>query len=279
QSKLGEVFPTPYPGLSVLYDTEPTPLTAMIYEPVICLVLQGSKETYVGDRCVRFGSGDSLIVSHTVPVAAAVTEASKAKPYVAMILAIDLEIARSLYDETAATWSSREPAFNLDVARTDHRLLDAMGRLFRASLVPEEVRALAPLYVRETHFRLLEADHGGMLRQMLWRDSAASRIGRAIARIRTDFAKPIAVAELAAIAGMSVSAFHERFKALTSTSPLQFQKEIRLTEARRLLRAEGKNVSAAAFAVGYESATQFSREYSRKFGSPPREHTARRSAA
>lgn len=275
QPKTGGVIPTPLPGLSVLYDAEPTRLDAMIYDPVICLVLQGAKKTYVGDRCIRFGSGDSLIVSHTMPVAAAVTEASPERPYVAMILAIDLEIVRTLYDEATTTRDTREPALNLEVAKTDHRLLDAMERLFRASLVPEEARVLAPLYVRETHYRLLEADHGGMLRQMLWRDSAASRLGRAIASIRADFAKPMSVADLAASAGMSVSTFYERFRALTSKSPLQFQKELRLIEARRLLSVEGQNVSAAAFAVGYESPTQFSREYSRKFGLPPRAEITR----
>ncbi|MEO1199164.1 MAG: AraC family transcriptional regulator [Pseudomonadota bacterium] len=279
RSSSGGVVPTPYPGLGVLYDTQPTRLEAMIYDPVVCLVLQGAKETYIGDRCIRFGAGESLIVSHAMPVTAAVTEASAAAPYVAMVLTIDLESARSLADELGVATNGREVVLDIEAAATDARLLDVMARLFRASLIPAEAKVLGPLYAREAHFCLLEADHAGMLRQMLWRDSAASRVGRAIARVRTEFAEPLCVADLAATASMSVSNFHQRFKALTSKSPLQFQKEIRLTEARRLLSVEGRNVSAAAFAVGYESPTQFSREYARKFGVPPRMHIARRSAA
>ncbi len=271
---------TPHPGLSVLVETSPTKLEAMIYDPVVCLVLQGAKETCVGDRCIRFGAGDSLIVSHTVPVVAAVTAASEAEPYVAMVLSIDLDVARGLYDDVGVSADDDDAGgLCIDVAATDERLTDAMARLFRATLSPRDLKALAPLYVREAHFRMLEARHGGMLRTLLWRDSAASRVGRAIAAIRADIARPMRVAQLAEIAGMSVSAFHERFKALTATSPLQFQKELRLTEARRMLSVEGRAVSAVAFAVGYESPTQFSREYSRRFGTSPRMDMAPRLVA
>ncbi|MEM9059719.1 MAG: AraC family transcriptional regulator [Pseudomonadota bacterium] len=277
--RAGAIYPTALPGLSLLCDQAPTRLEAMVYDPVVCLVLQGAKETFIGERCIRFGAGESLIVSHSLPVVAAVTEASSAKPYVAMILSIDLDVARSLYDDLGDRTVDGSTAWTLEAAATDRKLIDAMARLFRASRDPAEAKALAPLYTREVHFRLLEADHGGMLRELLWRESAASRVGRAIARIRHDFASAIPVADLAATANMSVSAFHVHFKALTARSPLQFQKDLRLTEARRLLVLEGSTVSAAAFAVGYESPTQFSREYSRKFGAPPRADIARRSAA
>ena len=133
------------------------------------------------------------------------------------------------------------------------------------------MQALAPLVLREIHFRLLRAQHGGMLRQLLLHESPASRISKAIALIRSGYKAPIAVADLAAAAGMSQSTFHEHFKSLTSTTPLQYQKELRLLEARRLLMSGGKSVASAAYDVGYESPTQFSREYARKFGIPPRD--------
>lgn len=263
-------YGTLVPGLSVLCDYEPTRLEAMLYDPVVCLVLQGCKETYIESRRIRFGAGDSLIVSHSLPVVAAVTEASRQRPYVAMILAVDLGVIRSLYDEIGATDLDREEARSLEAAATEPGLIDAMARLFRASRDPIEVKALAPLIVREIHFRLLRADHGGMLRQLLWQDSAASKITKVINRIRSEFRDTMMVSEMAKTAGMSASAFHQHFKALTAKSPLQYQKELRLMEARRLLTCEGASVSSTAFEVGYESPTQFSREYSRKFGVSPR---------
>ncbi|MEM9224344.1 MAG: AraC family transcriptional regulator [Pseudomonadota bacterium] len=268
--RVGSIFPTPVAGLSVLCDAEPTRFEAMVYDPVVCLVLQGEKETRLGDRIVRFGAGDSLIVSHSIPVMAAVTNASAASPYVAMVLTVDLQTTRSLYDEIGGVAEPNAPAMSLNAAPTDPALLDAMGRLFRASQDPVEARALAPSIKREVHFRLLRAEHGTMLRQLLHLDSVASRVGKAIALIRGDYTNSIAVADMAKAAGMSPSNFHAHFKALTTKTPLQYQKDLRLTEARRLLVEERASVASAAFSVGYESATQFSREYSRKFGVPPR---------
>ena len=273
------LYPTDVPGLWVLHDTAPTRLEAILYDPVICLVLQGRKETRIGDRRIDFGAGDSLIVSHAVPVLAAVTEASRSRPYVAIILAVDLGIARMLCDEMNNVPGVQDNARSLVAARTNPQLIDAMGRLFRASQDPLEAKALAPLIVREVHFRLLQADHGSMLRQMMRADSAASKIGKAIARIQAEYKQPIPVYEMARTAGMSVSAFHARFKAITARSPLQYQKDLRLMEARRLLGEGATTVSAAAYAVGYESPTQFSREYARKFGVPPRKDKVKSLAA
>ena len=139
---------------------------------------------------------------------------------------------------------------------------------------PLEAKVMAPLVLREIHFRLLMAQHGGMLRQLLQRGSHASRLTKVLERIKNDYTAPLAVTELASIAGMSPSSFHEHFKALTATTPLQYQKNLRLIEARRLLLDCGHNVSSAAFEVGYESPTQFTREYTRKFGASPSSHKA-----
>ncbi len=258
-------------GLTAFLSGRPTPLEATLYHPLLCLILQGRKETILGGQRIICSAGDSLVVSHDVPVVARVTEASSRTPYVGLVLTLDLVEIRSLYDEIGAASIEEGRARAFDISETEERLFDAVERLFDLADRPHEIPVMAPLIRREVHFRLLIARHGAMLRQLLRHDSHASRIARAIARIRSDYAAPIAVADLAAIAGMSPSSFHEHFKAVTATTPLQYQKELRLIEARRLLAESGHSVSAAAFAVGYESPTQFSREYSRKFGSPPRQ--------
>lgn len=272
-------YPTALEGFALLHDVKTKSIEAQVYEPIVCLVLQGQKETRIGNRLIHFGAGDSLIVSHSVPVMAAVTEASRQAPYVGLVLSLDLSTLRSLYDEVGSTPGKIEAAHSLAASQASPDLIDAMTRLFRASQSPIEAKVLAPMISREIHYRLLQADHGGMLRQMLWRDSAASRIARVIDVIQTDFKTSLPVSELAQIAGMSVSAFHTHFKEVTARSPLQYQKELRLLEARRLLSHGSLSVSQAAFDVGYESPTQFSREYSRKFGVSPRQDLKAQSAA
>ena len=258
------------PGLIVVRHDQPTTFEAALYDPVVCLILQGRKETMIGDRVVRFGAGESLIASHDLPVVSRITEASPDLPYLAMILMLDLGIVRSLYDQVSGSDMQSGDGRSLDVHQTDAALLDALGRYVALLGRPGEVEVMAPLIRKEIHFRLLMAPHGAMLRNLLWRDSHASRIARAIARIRQDFRSPLAVADLADAAGMSASSFHEHFKSITATTPLQYQKDLRLMEARRLLAEGSHSVSAAAFEVGYESPTQFSREYARKFGASPR---------
>lgn len=261
---------TDIPGFAVFRSNAPTKIDGQIYQPVVCLILQGRKEAYIGDRYLDFGAGQSLIASHDMPVMARITHASRQKPYVAMVMELDLGIVRSLYEEVGETDLETVDARALDTGETSDDLVQAMARLFALSERKVEARVMAPLIRREIHFRLLLASHGGMLRQFLKRESHANRIAKAIARIRQDYSANLSVGELAGIAGMSASSFHEHFKALTATSPLQYQKDLRLIEARRLLREAGYSVSRAAFDVGYESPTQFSREYSRKFGMSPR---------
>jgi AraC-like DNA-binding protein len=266
-------------GLFVHREVKPSPFEATVYHPVICLNLQGRKEVAIGDRSVAFGAGQSLIVSHDVPVMARVTEASAQHPYLAIILSLDIAIIRSLCDEVGETALDRQQASTLTANATDSRLVEAIARYFALTSDPLEAKVMQPLILREIHFRLLTASHGGMLRQLMQRDSHASRISRAIGRIRTGYRAPLAVATLAEEASMSPSSFHEHFKQVTGTTPLQYQKDLRLMEARRLIAMDGFSVSSAAYEVGYESATQFSREYARKFGGPPRNDIHRRPAA
>lgn len=256
-------------GFFAFSNSTRTECTSCIYDPMMCLVLQGAKEAHIGGRVFQYGAGDTLIVSHSVPLEASVIQATPEKPYVALILRLDLALAHSLYDEIDGLGRSESDVFALSVATSESILLDAMSRLFRIAQDPIEARALAPLVLKEIHFRLLRSDHGGMLRQLLRHDSPANRISKSIATIRANYSKALSVSQLAADSGMSLSAFHEHFKSVTSTTPLQYQKELRLLEAQRLLQTGNATVASAAFDVGYESPTQFSREFSRKFGFSP----------
>ena len=270
-----EFYATGLDGLLILRSRKPTILEAALYKPLLCLILQGQKDAHIGARQVSFTAGDSLIVSHQLPVISRVTEATEMKPYVALVLELNIDMVRSLYDEIGETDIKEEQALAFNVGKTDQAMMDAMGRLINLIDKPLEAKIMQPLVLREIHFRLLLAQHGGTLRQLLRRGSHADRIAKAIARIQEDYTTPITVAELASIAGLSPSSFHEHFKLLTATTPLQYQKELRLLKARHLLMNGTHSVSSAAFEVGYESHTQFSREYSRKFGHSPRTDLAR----
>ncbi|WP_170482195.1 AraC family transcriptional regulator [Ruegeria arenilitoris] len=268
---LGVGCETGVDGFYAFGSLETTECAAGFYEPIMCLVLQGAKEAYIGGRVVRYAAGDTLIVSHAVPVDAAIIQASPDEPYTALALKLDLALARSLYDEIGEVIENESDARTLDADVSEEAVVDAVARLFRLAQDPVEARALAPLVLKEIHFRLLRARHGAMLRKLLRHESPASRISKTIAFIRDNYKATIPVGDLAAESGMSLSAFHEHFKSVTSTSPLQYQKELRLLEARRLLLSGHVSVASAAYDVGYESPTQFSREFSRKFGLSPSE--------
>ncbi|OZG72626.1 AraC family transcriptional regulator [Hahella sp. CCB-MM4] len=265
---------SPMPGLILLKSSRTTELAASIYHPVICLILQGAKETTVGERTLSFAAGESLIVSHTVPVISRITRASDKEPYLAMILEIDLGILRALYHEIEEIPADKESSTALNVDTAGEDLLNAMSRYLALADRGVEKKVMAPLLLKEIHFRLLMAPHGKMLRRLLEHDSYASQISRAIAHLRDHFRQPLSMPMLAKNTGMSESSFYANFKKVTETTPLQYQKEMRLIEAQRLLRNGHSSVSSVAFEVGYESPTQFSREYSRKFGVPPSEEMA-----
>ena len=263
-------MPTGVPGLCAFERETPTPIESTLYQPIVCLTLQGVKETVLGDKVRLFQPGGAAIVSHDLPVASQIIEASPAQPYRSLVLLLDLGVLRSLYDQLGDEAIEETEADAIAVGAADDEFVDAIARYFALADKPVDAQVLAPLIQRELHFRLLTARHGGMLRRLLDLDSYASRIARAIAHIRQHFREPIAIADLAKSAGMSASSFHAHFRAIAETTPLQYQKELRLIEAKRLLSEEAASVSAAAYEVGYESPTQFSREYSRMFGVTPR---------
>jgi AraC-like DNA-binding protein/uncharacterized cupin superfamily protein len=256
-------------GIHLLRECAPTEFEASIYEPVVCLILQGQKMTTVGDHTLVVSAGSCIVVSHDLPVVARVTKASEKHPYLAVIISLDLTVLRSLYDELDDSQLVSASARSMEVAPIDPALEDVASRYLELLGDPISARVLLPLVRKELHFRLLLSKPGAMLRSLIHRDSNASNIARAIKTLREDYRRSWDIAELAKAVGMSASAFHKHFKTITTTTPLQYQKELRLTAARRLLRAGPHSVSGAAFAVGYESASQFSREYARKFGRPP----------
>ncbi|MEO0543266.1 MAG: AraC family transcriptional regulator [Pseudomonadota bacterium] len=247
----------------------PTAIDAVIYTPIVSLTLQGEKETRWGGRRRVFRPGESFIVSHDLPVRSCVTRASKTEPFMALALNIDLPLLRTLSNELSEPLSGEVPAQVIETDVADDTFLGALGRYFALHDNAKSARLLAPIVHKELHALLLLAPHAGMLRRLLNRESQASQIARAIAHIRENLSQSLTVGDLANLSGMSVRSFHAYFKSVTSTTPLQYQKELRLIEARRLIQAEGKAVGTAAFEVGYESPTQFSREFSRRFGLAP----------
>ncbi|MEM7280740.1 MAG: AraC family transcriptional regulator [Pseudomonadota bacterium] len=263
---------SPLEGIVVLRRTCDSPIEVALYKPAFCLVLQGRKEVMVGDRVTSFGPGESLIVSHELPVTSRIIDASPTSPYLALVLSLDIAMLRGMSQALPVSGvASKVDPRALAVHSVDQDLMDAVERYLLLSKKPQDRDVLAPLVSKEIHYRLLTAPHGAMLRQLMRQDSRARHIAQAISNIRRDFKATLIVSDLAKGVGMSTSAFHTHFKDVTETTPLQYQKELRLLEAKRLIYEERLSVSAAAFEVGYGSATQFSREYSRKFGVPPSE--------
>lgn len=257
------------PNLSIYCRDDISDIEAFVYEPVLCLILQGSKITSIGNQRVQLRPGEALLVSHDLPVVSRITKASKSEPYIAVILSLDLGLVRSLYDQVADAKLPWAEARSLSAWQADAVWLAPLVRYFELMENPTDAQVLGPSILREIHYRLLLSPIGQMLRRLLIADSHASRIAKAIHVLRREFRSPLSVPELANRAGMSPSSFHQHFKSVTGTTPLQYQKELRLIEARASLVERGTSVSETAYAVGYESPTHFSRDYSKKFGVSP----------
>jgi len=233
---------------------------------MLCIVLQGAKQVMIGDRVLRYDPASYFIASVDLPVSGCIVEASPAQPYMAVCMALNRDVLSSLLAELPRR--PEDPIAGFAVSPVTPVLLDPWLRLLSLLDAPEDVPVLAPLLEREILYRLLQGPQGGLLRQAAMADSRLSRVRSAIDWIRTHFDQLLRVDALAALAGMSVPSFHRHFKAATAMSPLQYQKSLRLQQARRLLIASA-DASCAAYSVGYESASQFSREYARMFGAPP----------
>lgn len=230
-----------------------------------------------GDRFVSLAEGDALLVSHDLPVTSKITQASPQEPYRALIVSLDLGILRSLYEQVGDAVPDTRHATSLSASAADPAWIKPVVRYLELMDAPLDERVLGPMILKEIHYRLLLSPIGGMLRNLLSVDSHASRIAKSIQQIRANFREPLVIRDLAQVAGMSQSSFHEHFKSVTGTTPLQYQKDLRMIEARTLLERGVPSVSVAGFEVGYESPTHFSRDYSRKFGCSPKHHLARAS--
>jgi AraC-like DNA-binding protein len=263
--------PPALPGVSLFRGESLDGEVCAVYEPSVALILQGSKRVVVGETSLVYGVSRYLLTSLELPAVATILEASRERPYLALVLRLDMHEIASLMlsDPLPQAAPSRHDNHAMATGEVTLPLLDAFRRLLELADRPQDVPVLAPLLQREIVYRLLTGEAGGRLRQIASADSQGHHIARAVKRLKTAYAEPLRVEDLAKEARMSVSTFHHRFKALTAMSPLQYQKRLRLAEARRMMLAENVDASTAAYRVGYESASQFSREYKRQFGAPP----------
>ncbi len=257
------------PGLFLHRFSSPTGPRYGVTEPSFCVIAQGSKEVVLGKERYRYDASHYLLVSAELPVAGHIVDASKEQPYLAVRLALDPAVVTEVLIEAGLHASGNDAIKAMAVSRLDGNLLDAVVRVVRLLDSPGDYGVLAPLVAREIIYRLCFGEQGGRLRQIAVNGGRAHRIAKAIELLRTNHNKPLRIAGLARQLGMSVSGLHHHFKAATGMSPLQFQKQFRLQEARRLLLAGDVDAATAGYRVGYDDASHFSREYRRLFGEPP----------
>ena len=255
-----------------LYRTEvTTDVTPVVYDPSLCIMLQGEKEVYLNNEKLVYDPLSYLLVPVTVPVSGKVTKASVNKPYLALKMTIDLKkLADLVIDLGGRVERSKDQVKAMSVGRVDEALLSAVSRMVQLLDKPSDIPVLYPLLKREILYRLLLGDLGSQLRDFMLLDSQGHRISKVIEILRKKFNEPLRIKDLADEVHLSESALFQAFKAVTAMSPLQYQKKLRLNEARRIMLHEGIEAATASYKVGYESPSQFSREYSRLFGAPPK---------
>ena len=258
------------PALDLFRYSSPTGPVYAVNEPSFCIIVQGSKELLLGNERFRYDASRYLLVSAGLPVVGRILEGTKERPYLAVRIGLDPAIVTAVLMETGLLAPRTSRAIKaMAVSRLDANLLDSVVRLVRLVDAPRDYTALAPLAIREIVYRLALGEQGGRLCQIALSAGRAHRIAKAIELVRKSYDKPLRIPTLARQLGMSTSGLHHHFKAVTAMSPLQFQKQLRLQEARRLLVAGDFDAATAGYRVGYDDASQFSREYKRFFGEPP----------
>jgi len=268
-------FVTAIEGLTILRSNHEKRPNHLLFKPALCITVQGAKWAIFGDKRFDYPAGQALIVSVEMPGLGTVAEASPSEPFLGIILEFDLAAMREVMAELdTPPKPSDHVGPGVLVSNFDGPLADCALRIVRLLDTPGAIPVLYPAIMREICYWLLTGPHGGEVIKMVLANNHAERVIHAIHTLRDRFAEPFRIGDLASIAQLSPSAFHRQFKAITSMTPLQYQKQLRLLEARRLMASDAANVETAAFQVGYESPSQFSREYSRMFGKSPRRDVA-----
>ncbi|AGK52869.1 AraC family transcriptional regulator [Bacillus sp. 1NLA3E] len=267
---------TAIPSLSFSRFSNITGPSYGVYMPSLCIIVQGRKEVFLAQERYVYGPADYLAASVNLPITGIVTEASYENPYLALKLEFTAnQILEVLQDSQLAVNQKENAKRGMYVSKIEISLLDAVTRLVRLLETPNDIPVLAPLIIKEIIYRVLQGQHGITLRQIVVEGSSTNGIRDVIDHIMNNYDQSFRIEDLAEIANMSVSSLHRHFKEVTAMSPIQYQKQLRLQESRRLLFSESKDATEAAFRVGYESPSQFSREYSRMFGLPPKEDIKR----
>jgi AraC-like DNA-binding protein len=270
------VHPTSIPSLFLIRESIITEPISRVNEPSFCIIFQGEKEVWLGEECFRYGPGNYIVASVDLPITGQVIKASFDFPYLALKLEFtSSEILEVLNDTDIQSGQRKNANRAMFISEVEPSLLDAVIRLACLLDNPRHIPILGPLFKKEILYWILQGSHGEALKQMALEGSNAIRIRNVIEHIINNYEKSFRIEEIAEIANMSVASLHRHFKEVTAMSPIQFQKQLRLQEARRLLLAESSDVADVAFRVGYESQSQFSREYSRMFGFSPRADTNR----
>jgi AraC-like DNA-binding protein len=266
----GELHTTSIPGLSLFRREEPTEPISGMYEPSICMVAQGAKRVLLGDDAYVYDAHHYLITAVHLPTVVQIIEASRQKPYLGLRLTFNQhELSKLMADSHLPSPRTQQSRCGMATGEVTLPLLTAIQRLIDLLAEEQDIPVLAPNIQREIIYRLLVGDQGARLRQIASAGTQSHQIARAIDWLQSNYSQSLRIDDLAAQVSMSPSTFHHHFRAMTSLSPLQYQKQLRLQEARRLMLTEHMDAGAAAFEVGYESPSQFSREYSRQFGAPP----------
>ncbi|AQA00976.1 AraC family transcriptional regulator [Sphingopyxis sp. QXT-31] len=269
------IHPCPLPRISLVRSSEAGEPMPVVYEPSLCLAISGRKRVLIGDTGFVYDSAQYLVVSVDLPVTGMVLKASAENPY--LCLKLDLDVA--VLSELLLAHDDRVPrgdhAASIAVGQVDPAMRDTALRLLRLLDTPGDIPALAPLIERELLYRLLSGPRGAMLRHIATADTRLHQISRAVAWIKDHYSGAFSIDHLAGLAGMSPSSFHEHFKSVTRFSPLQYRTRLRLLEARRLMVSEAIDAASAGFQVGYDSPSQFSRDYAKAFGMPPLRDAAR----
>lgn len=268
-------FSTPLPGVRLIRCSSPTLPMPVIYEPTLCFVAQGRKRAVLGDTVLHYDPASFLVATVGLPVTGTVIEATLPQPYLSVQLDLDRPELGELALKHGRAPASTEVTQGLRLGEMSGPLLTAVTRLIELLDTPEDVEALGPLAMQELLYRLLTGPMGPTILAITQADSRQSQIARAIVWIRAHFREPFRIDDVADLAGMSRSTFHEHFKAVTAMSPLEFRNQLRMQEARRLMVSDGLDAARAGFSVGYESPSQFSRDYSRVFGRAPAQDARR----